>query len=121
MTAREEFGKKIRELREAKKKDNPAFSLRRFSQAVELSPTFLSKLENGDMNPPKAEKVKKMAELLGVNADELLNLAGKVSPDLPEIIRENPMATADLLRAVHDKGLTEEQIRNLTENIRRRP
>ncbi len=118
MTEREEFGKRIRELREAKKKDDPAFSLRKFGEAVGLSPTFLSKLENGEMNPPKAEKIKKMAELLGVDADELLALAGKVSPDLPEIIQKKPVAMADLLRTA--KGLSEEEIREITEQIRKK-
>jgi len=117
MTERQEFGKRIQELREAKKKDDPAFSLRKFGLAVDLSPTFLSKLENGEMNPPKAEKIKKMAELLEVDADELLALAGKVSPDLPEIIQETPIAMADLLRTV--QGLSEKELKEITARIKK--
>jgi len=120
MTAIKEFGKRIKELREAKKRDDPAFSLRRFGQAVDLSPTFLSKLENGEMSPPKAEKIEKMAELLGVDADELLALAGKVSPDLPKIIQKTPVAMAEFLRTAHEEGLSEKEIQKLTEQIRKR-
>jgi transcriptional regulator with XRE-family HTH domain len=115
-----EFGARVRELREAKKAKDPAFSLRRFALAVGVSATFLSRAENGEGPPPGAEKVKRMAELLGEDPDELLALAGKVDPDLPEIIRGRPKAMADLLRTARDQGLTEEEIRGVTEGLRSR-
>lgn len=115
-----ELGKRIRELREAKKKTNPAFSLRRFAQAVGISATFLSKVETGDSLPPSADKVKRMAELLGTDADELLALAGKVDPLLPEIIREMPRAMADFLRTAREEGLTDADIERLTKSIKKR-
>ena len=115
-----EFGRRVRELREDKKATDPGFSLRRFAQAVGLSATFVSRMENGEARPPGAEKVKRMAELLGANADELLALAGKVDPELPEIIRKRPRAMADLLRTARDQGLTEEEIRGVTEEWKSR-
>ncbi len=102
-----ELGEKIRQLREAKKATNPAFSLRRFANAVGVSATFLSKVETGESLPPSADKIKIIAELLETDADELLALAGKVDPRLPEIIREQPRAVADLLRTVQEAGLNE--------------
>src|SRR5215210_444958 len=113
----ETFGARVRKLREAKKATNPAFSLRRFAQEVGVSATFLSRAENDQGPPPGAEKVKKMAELLGENPDELLALADKVDPELPEIIREKPRAMADLLRTVRDQELTDEEIREVTEGL----
>jgi len=112
-----EFGQRIRELREEKRKSDPAFSLRRFALSVGISAAFLSKVEMGESPPPKAENIKKIAELLGTNADELLALAGKVDPDLPEIIREQPRVMADFLRTAQ-ANLTEEDIKILTEEIR---
>jgi HTH-type transcriptional regulator, competence development regulator len=112
-----EFGQRIRELREAKRKTDPAFSLRRFALAVGVSAAFLSKVEMGEALPPKAEKIIKMAELLDVNADELLALAGKVDPILPEIIREQPKM-ADFLRTAREAKLTNEQIENLTNKVK---
>lgn len=112
-----EFGQRVRELREAKRKTDPAFSLRRFAQSVDISAAFLSKVEMGEALPPKAEKIKKMAELLEVNPDELLALAGKVDPQLPEIIRERPHAMADFLRTANEE-LTDDQIRELTRRMR---
>lgn len=112
------FGEKIRMLREEKKKTDPRFSLRQFAQAVGISATFLSKVEIGEFAPPSAENIKKMAELLGINADELLALAGKVDPELPEIIREQPKAVADFLRTAQEHGLTEQDFQKLTDKIR---
>lgn len=111
------FGQRIRELREARKRTDPSFSLRKFATAVGISPTFLSKIETGEFDPPKAEKIIKMAELLGVDADELLALAEKVAPELTDIIREKPMAVADFLRTT--RGMSAEQLRAITDRVRR--
>jgi HTH-type transcriptional regulator, competence development regulator len=113
------FGKRIRELREAKRQTDPTFSLRQFADKLGVSATFLSKVEVGEFDPPSAENVMKMADLLGVNPDELLALAGKVDPELKEIIQEQPKAMADLLRVAKSSGLTAEEIQKLTDQIRR--
>jgi len=112
------FGNRIRELREAKKRTDPKYSLRQFAQAAGISATFLSKVETGEFDPPAPGKIMKMAELLGVDSDELLALAGKVDPELPEIIREQPKAMADFLRTAREKKLSGEDIRALTRTIR---
>lgn len=117
---REEFGKRVRRLREAKKVTDPSFSLRRFAQAVGISATFLSRVENGEAPPPKAENVMRMAALLGDDPDELLALAGKVDPELPLIIREQPRAMADLLRTARDEGFTEEELDGITKELKAR-
>lgn len=114
-----EFGRRVRELREAKKRTDPAFSLRRFAQAVGVSATYLSKVENGESPPPSADKIKRMAALLGADADELLAQAGKVDPELPAIIRGMPRAMADFLRTAREAGLTDEDINRLTDKIKK--
>jgi transcriptional regulator with XRE-family HTH domain len=113
-----EFGKRIRELREAKKATDPSFSLRQFAEKVGISATFLSKVETGEFDPPRAEKIIKMAELLGVDADELLALANKVNPDVEKIIRDQPKM-ADFLRTAREKGLTPEELKKLIEKRKR--
>lgn len=112
------FGKKVRELREAKRKTDPKFTLRQFAVAVGISPTFLSKVERGEFDPPAADKIMKMAELLEVDPDELLSLAGKFDPELAKIIKERPTALPDLLRTV--RGMSEEDLRKITERARKR-
>lgn len=102
------FGIRVRELRQARRRNNPAFSLRQFAQRAGISPTFLSKIETGDLPPPIPEKIVRIAEVLEVNADELLALAGKVSPEMTEIICERPRIHADFLRSV--RTLSEAQL-----------
>jgi transcriptional regulator with XRE-family HTH domain len=110
------FGKRIRDLREARVKTDPTFSLRQFAERVGISATFLSKVERGEFDPPKAEHIITMAGLLGVDADELLSLANKVDPELEKIIKEQPTALPDLLRTV--RGMSAEELRKLTERAR---
>ncbi|MBF0182109.1 MAG: helix-turn-helix domain-containing protein [Magnetococcales bacterium] len=112
------FGKRVRDLREAKKATDPSFSLRQFAQAVGISATFMSKVENGEFDPPAFDKIKRMAVLLEVDPDELLALAGKVDPELPQIIREQPKAMADFLRTARDLNLGSNEITALTRLIR---
>ncbi len=54
-----------------KKAVDPSFSLRQFAVKVGISATFLSKVETGEFDPPSAENIIKMAELLDVDADVL--------------------------------------------------
>ena len=54
------FGETLREKRLEK-----GFSLRKFAQLVGVSPTYLSQVEQGNVDPPTADRVKRMAELLG--------------------------------------------------------
>ena len=112
------FGKRLRHLREEKKRTDPRFSLRQFAEMAGISATFLSKVETGDFDPPRPEKIKKMAELLGVDADELLALAGRVDPELNEIIREQPKVMADFLRTT--RGMSEAQLKKIVEQARKR-
>lgn len=103
------FGQRLRERRVQKE-----FSLRKFAESVGVSPTYLSQVEQDNVDPPTADRVKRMAELLGESIDEWTAFAGRLTEDLPEIIREEPTAVPDLLRAV--RGLTADQLRRLREN-----
>ncbi len=105
------FGEALREKRIEK-----GFSLRKFAQLVGVSPTYLSQVEQGNVDPPTADRVKRMAELMAESPDEWTALAGRVPEDLPAIIQEKT-EVPDLLRAV--QGLTAEQLRRLTENAER--
>lgn len=106
-----QFGESLRGARIAK-----GFSLRKFAQSVGISPTYLSQVEQMNVDPPTADRVKRMAELLGENPDEWIALAGRVPDDLPAIIQEK-VEVPDLLRAL--QGLTAEQLRKLRENAER--
>ncbi|GIV04135.1 MAG: transcriptional regulator [Fimbriimonadales bacterium] len=109
---RRPFGELLREKRIEKK-----FSLRKFAELVGVSPTYLSQVEQGNVMPPTADRVKRMAELLGENPDEWIALAGRVPEDLPPIIQKQPTEMPELLREA--SGLTAEQLRKLREQARK--
>lgn len=106
------FGQVLREARLAK-----GYSLRKFAEKVGISPTYLSQVEQENVDPPTAERVKRMAELLGENADEWIGLAGRVPEDLPKIIQKQPTEMSELLREA--SGLTVEQLRKLREEVKK--
>jgi transcriptional regulator with XRE-family HTH domain len=100
------FGRVLRAKRLEKR-----IGLRQFAELVGVSPTYMSQIEQCNVMPPTADRVKRMAELLGENSDEWTVLAGRVPEDLAEIIHESPREMSDLLRAV--RGLTASQLRKL--------
>jgi transcriptional regulator with XRE-family HTH domain len=113
MTRRKKrFGDILREKRLAK-----GFSLRKFAELVGVSPTYLSQVEQGNVDSPTAERVKCMAELLGENSDGWIALAGRVPDDLSEIIQQEPTEIPELLREAN--GLTGDQLRLLREQARK--
>jgi transcriptional regulator with XRE-family HTH domain len=103
---REKFGAFIRRERETKE-----IGLREMAKKIGVSPTYLSKVERDEFPPPAEDKVRKIANVLGLDADELLALAGRVASDLTDIIRERPREMADFLRAA--RGLTAEDMARL--------
>jgi transcriptional regulator with XRE-family HTH domain len=109
---RRTFGELLREKRIEK-----GFSLRKFAELVGVSPTYLSQVEQGNVTPPTADRVKRMAELLGENPDEWIALAGRVPEDLPGIIQKEPTAMPELLREA--SGLTADQLRKLSQQAKK--
>lgn len=70
-----------------------------FAELLEISPAYLSSLENGSRQPPSYELLEKIAAILKLNTDErylLFDLAGEnknppeISKDLTEYIYKNP-------------------------------
>lgn len=92
------FGKYIRKRREALQEENPEFSLRKMAGRIGIQPTYLSKIERGEFDPPSEQTIRAIAAELSEDADILLAMGGKVSRDLQEIIRKRPQVFASLLR-----------------------
>jgi HTH-type transcriptional regulator, competence development regulator len=106
MAGRKSFGALVRREREAKE-----IGLREMAKKIGVSPTYLSKIERDEFPPPAEDKVRKIAEIIGRDADELLGLAGRVSSDISDIIKRHPVELAALLRTT--KGLNADDITRL--------
>ena len=104
------FGETVRKVRMAK-----GISLRKFAEMIDMSPTYLSKVERGEFKPPREQKVIAIAEALEMDPDELLALAGRVASDISEIIQKRPREMATFLRAT--KGLSKEDFQRLVGGI----
>jgi len=106
------FGKTLRE-----KRLERGFGLREFATMVGVSSTYISQLEQENIDPPTAERASKIAELLGENSDAWIALAGRVPDDLERIIHKQPLGFPELLREA--ENLTPEQLKKITEQVRK--
>ena len=96
------FPDRLRELRRAAR-----LSQRALAEQVGVDFTYLSKIENGRVEPPSEGVLqriaKELAGKLGLDeielADELITLAGKIPSDLAETLSRNP-EVVKLLRSV---------------------
>jgi len=93
-----EFGNYVRELREERRETDRSFSVRQVAGRIGIQPSYLSKVERGEVAPPSEATIKRLAEDLGEDPDVMLALAGKVSQELQEIIRKRPRLFASLIR-----------------------
>lgn len=99
------FGEQLRDRRLEK-----GFSLRKFAKAIEVSPTYLSQVEQDKVTVPTADRVRKIAETLEESVDEWMALADRLPDELPDIIHSSPVIP-DILRAVD--GMTPDQLEKL--------
>ena len=79
----ESFGSYIRGRREALKRGDASFSLRKVAGRIGVEPSYLSKVERGEEPPPSEEKIKAIAGELDEDADVLLD--GVQNPGDPAI------------------------------------
>lgn len=103
------FGETIKELRKQRR-----MTQREFAEGLNVNFTYISKIENDKLEVlPSEDLIRRMAKLLGTDAEELLDLAGKldlrqlqqVAMDIPEM--------GVLLRRIQSGKLTVEQRREI--------
>ncbi len=96
------FGRYLRKQREALFGKDPSFSLRKVAGRVGVQPSYLSKVERGDVAPPSEATIIALSTELGEDPDLLLALAGKVSSELQQVILKRPVLFARLIRDLKD-------------------
>ena len=116
MAKSQTFGEYVRLKREGLAKSDRAYSVRQVAGRVGLEPSYLSKIERDEQPPPGEDKICRLAKDLGDNPDFLLAMAGKVSSDVLNTIRERPMLFAELLRAL--KKQPNKTVQRLVQEVR---
>lgn len=96
------FGKYLRRRREQLRAESREYSVRKVAMAAGIEPSYLSKIERDQQPPPGEGTVRRLAEILGEDADMLLAMAGKMSDDLKQVILKRPRLFADLIRQLAD-------------------
>ena len=103
------FGETIRELRVAQN-----LGLRETAVIVNISPTYLSRIERGKEYPPRPEVIKELAHILAADPDVLFRLSSSTDPEIVTFMHDQP-AVMNLLRSIKEAGLTNTEIEQLTE------
>jgi transcriptional regulator with XRE-family HTH domain len=86
------FGQLLRQLR-----TKSGLGIKRLAPELGVNYTYLSKLENNEVGPSE-EMVGKVARYFNYDRDRLLLTAGKVPPEILEILRNNPDEAIGFLR-----------------------
>ncbi len=107
---KENFGQYLKKIRVAHN-----ISQRELAKNVGVDFTYLSKIENGKIEPPAEDTIKKIAEYLGEDADHLILLANKIPSDYKEVLKSDPKIPF-MLRQIG--GFTNNQKRKLFEAIK---
>ena len=110
------FGQYIRARRESLRKTDPTYSVRQVAKRMGIQPSYLSKVERGEVSPPSEETTRKLAHELGVDSDMLLAMAGKVSSDLQDVIRKRPVLFGELIREL--KEMPDHAVLRLVREVR---
>lgn len=88
----EAFGQLLRSLR-----GNANVGIKRLAPELGVSYSYLSKLENSEVQPSE-QFVRRVAAYFRYDADRLLLSAGRVPPEIVELLRNNPDEALDFLR-----------------------
>lgn len=112
----ETFGQKVKRLRKAKR-----ITQLELAESIGVDFTYVSKIENDrTMRSPAESTIRKIAEVLGANPEELILLANKIPQNLQETIVQDTLAV-DFLRTVPKFSMNDrEEVRKLIERIERR-
>ena len=92
------FGTVLRQLR-----TKTGMGIKVLAPHLGVTYTYLSKLENDEVGPSE-ELVNRIAKYFRYDRDRLLLSAGKVPPDILDILRENPDQAIQFLKARFGRG-----------------
>jgi len=77
-----EFGVKLKELR-----IKARLTQRQLAETVNIDFTYLSKIESDTVPPPSEKVILRLAQVLNIDKDELITLAGKIPADIAQMLK----------------------------------
>ena len=83
-------------------RNETGLGIKRLAPELGVSYTYLSKLENNELNPSE-EFVERAAKYFKADRSHMLISAGKIPPEVMRILQENPEDAIELLRAKFGK------------------
>jgi transcriptional regulator with XRE-family HTH domain len=89
------FGEELRSLRELK-----GVSLRGLARKCEMSPAYLSRIENGKQGSPSASTIARLAAELGLDGDLMAIEAGKIPEWMKDLLLKEGAACLAAMREI---------------------
>ena len=99
------LGELIREAR------TPKGSLREFAKKLDITPSYLSDIEN-DRRIPAENVLRRIADLLGLDFDELMAKGGRFGEDADRYMRRHPTVGV-LFRQLSESNLADDDLAKL--------
>jgi PTS system nitrogen regulatory IIA component len=98
------FGHTLRMLR-----TTAGISLRTLARKIDVSPAYLSQVELGKLNPPTHDRIKKIAETIGIPLSLLIEMSHRPNPDTIMLLRGHH-GLDELIRLTFKIGLEDKDI-----------
>jgi transcriptional regulator with XRE-family HTH domain len=89
----------------------PKGSLREYAKKLDITPSYLSDIEN-DRRVPAEDVLRKIADLLGLDFDELMARAGRLGEETDRYMRRHPTAGV-LFRQLSESNTPEDDLAKL--------
>jgi transcriptional regulator with XRE-family HTH domain len=102
------FGEHLRGLRK-----RAGLSQRELAQQAGIDFTYLSKIENGRVDPPGEATMRALARALGADEEDLLARARKMPRDLKQLVAQGSPEKARLLRRIAQTPMTSERVQRM--------
>ena len=102
------FGEYLRGLRK-----RAGLSQRELAQQAGIDFTYLSKIENGRVDPPGEMTMRALARALGTEAEDLLARARKMPRDLKQLVAQGSPEKTLLLRRIAQTPMTPERVQRM--------
>lgn len=90
-------------------------SLREVARALNITPSYLSDIEN-ERRVPSEEVLRSIARLLNLDFDHLMALAGRFGDQADRYMKRHP-AVGVLFRRISEKNLPDEHLRKLLDQV----